>query len=216
MNHPAHGSRSAGFSLLEIVMVMALLALLASGIFGITVSTFELSAELKDHQDRSQSHLRLIEILEHNFLALPASGQIELKTSQFDLNYVNDLTIYQAPFLFQVANHNRGNVETVVIRTGKGRGGFVRVTLHHLDEEQTKRWQRKDYSVVDQVEPVILADRLRQFEWQFYDAHTRKWIPEWKFRSRRPTLIALNIAREGETQPQSYTFWIPPRHSVSS
>ncbi|MDF1814845.1 MAG: prepilin-type N-terminal cleavage/methylation domain-containing protein [Verrucomicrobiales bacterium] len=201
----------AGFSLLEMIMVLALVGLLASAIFGITIGTFQLSSEIREAQSRSEAKDRLIEILESNLLSLPAGAQIELTTTQTDGSYTNLLALGKCPLAFQRSGEDRGTVDGVVIQTGKGRGGFIRVTLHHLESEQWQAFERNDLSVFEEDDSIILAERLKQFRWQFFDPTTRRWVGEWKIKSRRPVLAELSYAHEGERDASKHIFWIPPR-----
>lgn len=201
----------AGFSLLEITMAMAVLVMLAAGIFAITVSTFQLSAELKDLQDRKSTKRRLVEILEANFEALPAATKFKLETTQEGSSYVSTLSLDQAPHAFRRSQHTQGAIQTVVIRSARGRGGFVRVTLHHLDKDNARQFTQGDSGVLDGQAFVVLADRLRKFQFEFFNSQTEQWVTRWDSATRRPGLIALAIAHEGETEDSRHVFWIPPR-----
>lgn len=211
MKRTVNHKHAGGFSLLEVIMVLAMMGLLAAGIFGIMTSTFQLSAELKAHQDRSQLQQRLIEIIEMNLMSLPATTRIELQTSQAASHYVNTLSLNSAPFAFQRSSEEQTSVQNVVIQSGRGRGGFVRVTIHYLDLDQARKFSQNDLTVLESAPSVVLVDRMKSFQWRLFDSATQRWLDVWHPTDRRPTLAELTYSFEGDSQDRKYLFWIPPR-----
>lgn len=194
-------------------MVLAIIGMLAAGIFTIIGSTFQLTSELKAHQDRNETKHRLLEIVETNLLALPAETRFELEVSQGGGLSTGAFRLGNAPLAFQQSGEIHNPVRDVVMRSGKGRGGFIQVTLHYLDRDQARRFEQNDRSILESAPSILLADRLRKFEWRLYDPRTQKWVKDWKSTDPRPSMAELSIAHEGDRTEQRMLFWIPPRRA---
>ena len=139
------------------------------------------------------------------FCPLQADTKVTLDSAQSGAGQVSVLRLKNAPFTFQLTGKSQSMVEDVVLRTDRGRGGFVRVTIHYLDSQQTRNYKGRVSSDLGNAHFVVLADRLRKFEWRLFDPARQRWESEWKREVARPSMAELTISHEGDTAEKKIT-----------
>lgn len=198
----------SGFTLMEMVIAMGVLALLLAGIFGVAKSTMELSSDLAANQERAMMRQNLIDYLRRSFRGLPGGAEIRLANRSVGGTYIPSLTIVNGGNSFSPGEALPP--ETGLELTAEQRpGGYLRVLLRVLDDQQTLalrsgqnvRPSKKDAS-------LALMDRVSKFEWKFYDPQTQRWENLWKD-ARRP-LMAEMLVQLDDGQAMRAVFWIPP------
>jgi len=207
--------RACGFSLLELSVTIAVLLILAGGIFGVTTGAFELSSEMKGFQEENLRRQRLVDLLRSNFESLPGVGQVELLSVETNGAYQTYLSFFNHPAAFRFGAQ-ASDVYQVVLATTLGTDGFLRVQLHYLDQEQSSILQRGDSSVLQSDASVMLSDRMKELSWRFYHPETEDYEDIWELRSGRPTLIECRFAFEGDERSETQVFWVPPRTPVAA
>lgn len=208
MTRTRHSLRDSGFTLMEMVIAMGVLALLLAGIFGVAKSTMELSSDLAANQERSMMRQNLIDYLRRSFRGLPGSAEIRLANRSDGGTYIPSLTIVNGGNSFSPGEALPP--ETGLELTAEQRpGGYLRVLLRVLDDQQTLAL-RSGQNVRPSKNDTSLAlmDRVSKFEWRFYDAQTQRWENLWRD-ARRP-LMAEMIVQLDDGQSMRAVFWIPP------
>lgn len=200
----------AGFSLLEIMMALAVFVIIASGVFAIAQGTMELSADMTTAQERSMIRQNFIEFLRSSFRRIPPEAEMVLEVTSDGGAYVPTISIYNGGDAMSpgAAISPEGSVELFARQIP---GGFLRIGLRMLDGEQTNARRlsgarRAARSGQEMVLPLI--EKAGRFEWKFLDGATGRWENAWKGPGR-PVMAECLFALDDGVETRS-VFWIPP------
>jgi len=206
---PAHGvaprRRPAGFTLIEVVLGIALMALLMGGIFAVARGALQVSSEVTGNQQYSMKIHSFLELLRRTFEEMPGNGQVTLLAS--GRGYESEVAFREFPLAFSWAGVPAGS-PAVVLKTIKGGSGWLQSRVYYLNEEQAEAYaesQRLDESGLN----LLLMDQMKMLQWRFYDQQTDEWVTEWDNTATRPSLIELNVEFLDGSDPLSVIYWIP-------
>jgi prepilin-type N-terminal cleavage/methylation domain-containing protein len=199
-----------GFTLLEIMMALAIFGIVAAGVFAIAEGTMDLTTSLKESQEAAMIRQNFIEFLRSSFRRLPADADITLEVKADGGKYVPTITIYNGGDAFApgAAISPEGSVELF----GRTRpGGYMRIGLRVLDGERTNARRinanfRPSRSGTDLVLPLI--ESAARFEWKFLDGGSGRWEKAWKGPGR--PVMAECLMSLGDGVETRTVFWIPP------
>ena len=179
MNHHPVRPRHSGFTLLELVMAMALLAIIVGMVFG-TART--LAGAWATRSCRSQNeemlHQAFFELLGQRFSALPGNTRFELKVEDSGSHYLSDLTLQNVPMSFTWGGQDR-IAKAVQLSTVKRRSGYLDIVLQVLRKRNPRRLRvhLRQYGALDK-EPfaeIVLLEDVAFFEWRVLDGRSMEW-----------------------------------------
>ena len=194
--------RTAGMTLLEVVLAMAIFALIAGGVHRIIGGSMQTAADLRSAHFRSNQVQTFFELLRETLRTLPAEAAIETRVDE--AGGLTSLLIRRAPTQLALGSA-AVDYRTRVLATDRGVGGRQRLLLQLEPEEETGPLLDRREEMPPAV--VLLAD-LRKVEWRFYERASATWLEAWTA-AERPALIELQIHLAGEAQPQVARFWLP-------
>jgi len=215
----ARASRSragaAGFTLIEVVLSLAITGMLLAGVFAVAQSATSMADEVASSQERAMLGQSFTGLLRRTFEQVPGNAKVELKiTSQGSGGAAqSDIIFRDYPLAFAWAGVEAG-AKTVIFRTQPDARGALAARILYLNEDQAEAYDGGKLSVDDDtVAALTLVDGLRFCQWYFWDERTEEWVEEWdpqKFANRRPSLVNLYLKFFGEdTAGENVTFWIP-------
>lgn len=184
-----------GFTLLEMVVVLTIVALLLSAIYTIASGTLTLADDVRRTQARENRQQAFTMFCEHQFGSLPASAVVGLKTIQEGGQYLSRIDIENVPSAFD----STPNCHLALYVEARP-GGGLRMML-----SCRKRGEAADIR-------VSLLDDVSRCEWRAFDPATSQWTTVWD-RSARPALIELSTGLAGDQK--RWMFWISPNESAS-
>ena len=233
---PAH--RHGGFTLLEVVIVLAIVGMLLSVIFSITQGTLTLADDIQRHQRRDSRLYAYIDFCEHLLTDLPATTALNIQTTQEGAAYLSKLELQNVSSPFDGAPQ-----QIVTMQTEPLTGGGMRMVLssRKMPDPQLPRSQPAAAEV-----KVVLFDNLSRCEWRAFDPASQRWTPLWSeqlqiaipapvptqpatapaapsapsaappppVRSLHPPMIELQFA-SGIDPSRRWVFWIPPNEAVA-
>lgn len=201
--------KTSGFTLLEMTLSVAILGLLAAGIFGLASGSIQLTSELGIKSDIQLARQRIVDLCRRNIEALPATASLELRPTPQELA-PTEIAFYNHPVAFRFGGSSLP-AAVVLSSRSDGAGGFM-LRVHYLNSEAAVDYQ-KGANIEQFVEnpSLPLIRNIRSFYWEFYDQQTDEWLAEWERNRGRPMFVALNLQMNGEAQPSRYVFWLPPR-----
>lgn len=205
---PAHPARAdAGFTLFEIVVVVAIFALLAGGIYATVNAALRATAVLSEENIEQQRLDALVNLLRRTFHNLPAntifSGGVRLQ----DGDGVPEIVLRDAPGAFNWGLSAPANA-TVFLGIRPRLGGGKELSLLQLAGSLTEL-ERRDALAGGGKWLKLLPD-LRSAGWRFYDRSQQDWVEEWPEGAERPPMVELNLELLGEKTARRYVFWLPP------
>lgn len=196
------------FTLLEMVLAMAAFALLLSAIFSLANGTIELSADLSYAQERAVLRQNFIDFLRRSLRTLPGDAEVRLKIRQSGSSYLPTINIVNGGTSLSPGEALPPDT-SIELFAEERPGGYLRVSLRYLDEEQTALMrQNQDPRLSRDQITIPLLDDVARFEWRFFDTRTDNWEKIWE-EGRRPLLCELNLKLDDGEETRA-VFWVPP------
>jgi len=196
-----------GFTLLEMMITLAIFVLLCAAIFGIVSGVLKGSAGLVDNQNRQDQVVALNAYLKNKLADLPAqSFLLSYRRGTGDglkLNGIvfggngGSIAIDATPQPNGLYLLRRG----ILPMTGSmPAGGGAAVVLPPgllQDEDATLDW-------------VPLIHDVKSIEWKFQQPTSTLWEEQWSNTANKPNIVEFTIQLAGDLQPTTMDFWIPP------
>ena len=92
--------RRRGFTLLELVIAMGLLAILVGMVFTTARTSLALGNTIVETQNEEMLHQAFFELLNRRFTSLPGNTRFDLKVQDSGSHYISDLTLQNVPLSF--------------------------------------------------------------------------------------------------------------------
>ena len=206
MHSPARSRKDgrSGFTLLEVVIVLFIVALVLAAVHSIAQGALTLADDVRRAQRRDARQQAFTTFGERLFAELPPSAALNMKTTQVGGQYLSSVELHDVPSPFN------GMPDMVVtLFTKPVPGGAVRMLLTCREKKQ-------------ELEPaaVVLFDDLASCEWRVFDPNTRQWATLWtepleeNARHAHPLLIEVMMTRV-DGQSARRVFWIAPNEVVT-
>lgn len=196
---------SRGFTLFEMVVVVAIFVLLAGGIYATVNAAVRASATLSEENLQVQRLNAFVALVRRTFHNLPATAQFSGGVRAEGGDGFPEIVLRDAPgvFAWGIGGPSSGTVLlTARPRLGGGREMALLLLPGSLGE-----MERRD--ALERGAWLRLLPDLRSVQWRFYDETQQDWVEEW-LEGNRPPLVELNLQLLGEDVPRKYVFWLPP------
>ncbi len=213
ITHPVRPRRH-GFTLLELVLALALLAMIVGMVFGTARSSLALGNNIVQTQNEEMLHQAFFELLNHRFSALPGNTRFDLKVQDSGSHYLSDLTLQNVPLSFTWGGQAR-IAKAVQLSTVKRRSGYLDIVLRYYEDEVLPDSASSFKSTLDNkpfAEIVLLTD-VAFFEWRVLDGRSMEWQYDWDLQGRLPLQVELTIAIGAKGEEIRQIFWIPPKQN---
>ncbi len=207
--------RHSGFTLLELVLAMALMALIVGMVFATARSSLALGNTIVQSQNEEMLHQAFFELLSQRFSALPGNTRLELKVEDSGSHYISDLTLQNVPLCFTWGGQER-IAKAVQISTVKRRSGYLDVILRYYENEILEGSASTFGSSLRDKEPfaeIVLLEDVAFFEWQVLDGRTMKWQYDWEVQGQLPLQLELTMAIGAKGDEMRQIFWLPPKQN---
>ncbi len=213
-NFPIPPSRQAGFTLLELVIALLLIALLVGMVFSTARSSLVLGNSVVQTQNEEMLHQAFFELLENRLAALPGNTRMDLKVTDAGSHYLTDLTLEQVPLSFTWGGQDR-TAKAIQISTVKRRSGFLDIVLRYYENEIIDP-ESSSTALADEQKPfaeIVLLTDLAYFEWRALDGRTMEFQYDWELPGRLPLQMELSCKFGASGEEIRQIFWIPPRQN---
>lgn len=193
-------SSEGGFTLIEVLLAVSLVAMMATLVFGslyVTTSAIDAARASSANEQIVRSTLRVMTD-ELSVGVSQASGPWMGINGQQDGQPADSIAfLTMGQFRGAESTKDTELVRIVYTREGERLLRFVRRNLYGLTDES--------------VEQVELASKVKAFNVRFYDSKTNLWVDEWDGRGRSGTpkalLIELTLQQEN-AEPQTVRQWV--------
>jgi len=207
--------RRCGFTLLELVIAMGLLAILVGMIFTTARTSLALGNTIVETQNEEMLHQAFFELLSHRFSALPGNTRFDLKSKDSGSHYLSDLTLQNVPLGFTWGGQTR-IAKAVQLSTVKRRSGYLDIVLRYYEDEiledsaatfKTSAGDKKPFA------EIVLLNDVAYFEWRVLDGRSMEWQYDWDQQGRLPLQIELTLAIGAKGEEIRQIFWVPPKQN---
>jgi prepilin-type N-terminal cleavage/methylation domain-containing protein len=217
-NSPISLHQRNGFTLLELVIALLLVALLAGMIFTTSHSTLMLGTNVVKTQNEEMLHQAFFDFMENSLSSLPGNTRMELVTTDSGSHYLTDLTLQNVPLTFTWGGEER-TAKAIRLSTVKRRSGFIDIVLSYYENEiieDESGLQAGNATQAADLEPfaeIVLLTDVAYFEWRLLDGRTMEYQYDWDLRGRLPLQMELICAFGADGGEMRHVFWIPPRQN---
>lgn len=191
-----------GFTLLETILAMAILATIISVIFAITHSSIGLSQTIISVQAQSRQQAALREYLQEVLTNIPSGARVSLSENDFQ----SMTLMIENPNSEFPANGRQQVAKQLWLSGVKDRDGLV-----SFDLEMSNQFEGETSTSAPAYYRAELINKLAYIRWDFYNASRDEWVPEWTPEMGRPTQIKFYYTFPEYPEEHMLYFWIPNR-----
>lgn len=216
----------AGFTLMEVILALTILALLSGTVFAIISTAVRTTARMRVVQNENDQVSHFIRLCRQAFQNLPATATVTLKIVETGVPHLQELTIGGAPESFGFGpNPISYKDATLGLRPDAAATEAAEDKLPVFNLSLT----REDIIPADpgQATPMVRAEadgllapddqgrvwmpllpNVASLTWRAYKNDEEQWLDEWES-SSFPLLVEMNLQLSGRSQPIRAVFTLP-------
>lgn len=206
---------SAAFTLIEIIIAVAILGMLMAGVYSVAKGAMNLSTATLESQEESMQTQSFVDLLRRTFEQMPGNAQIELKLdgSRATPTTRADVVFKEYPLAFTWTGVSAG-AKIVILRTEPESRGTMRARVIYLTEDEARDYE-EGKQPSDTAASLVLFGNIRGLQWNFLDDRVQpdgEWVETWdkqKYSTRRPSLVNLYLQIFDGSAAVNHVFWIP-------
>jgi len=207
--HPAAAKRG-GFTLLEMMITLAIFILLAAAVFGLMTGVLQSTSTLQDNQNRRDQIAALNAFLKKKLGEMPVSSTLgsyqrgngeELAQNGIIFGNANRATALDAKV--QANGYYALRLATCATAAGPGQSQDARQVLQQAvtTNDPTLAW-------------TPLIGDVKTLDWKFLDFNVTQWVDLWTG-ANKPNLVEFSMQTAGDLQPTTMDFWLPKIDAIS-
>ncbi len=199
MSLPAPRSSSqVGFTLVEVLVAIALLATIAAMVFGSLVTTTRVMDAAREHSAREQMARRILRVM---------ADEVSLSkgTDTFPWVGKNGMREGQPADTVAFLTMSDGVGMSILKETE-----MVRVVYTREGDRLVRFTRRNLYSLTDEsLDQVELANRVKAFNIRYFDAQGLVWTDEWLATGKMPKALLLEVTLQPpDADPWTVREWV--------
>ncbi len=202
--------KTAGFTLLEMVITLSIFILLAAAVFGIMTGVLQGASSLQDNQNRRDQIAALNAFLKKKLGEMPAgSALISYRRGDGEGLAQNGIILGQESLAVAIdAKVQANGYYTLRYATFTGAGANNLVN-----------WQLFEQAITNDDASINWSPLIRDIKavsWKFQDLNITQWLDQWNNASAKPNLVEFSTQLAGDSQPVTMDFWLPRIDPVSN
>lgn len=209
-NLPRRRPRPHAFSLIEVLLGLALFGILTGGIFAVQRGAMDMSTGIMERQGKTMRMHSFCELLRRNFESLPGNAKVVLLPTGGTASGLSDVAFTDFPLAFTWPGVPAGS-HSVIFRTERAPSGVgLQASLLYLDEEQTQDYEANKLDERKVLARLNLMEGIMTLDWQFFNDSTQVWETEWpRTQTARPSFVRMQLTHLDGQDPVNLYFWIP-------
>jgi len=199
----AKSSASRGFTLMEMMITLAVFILLVAAVFALMTGVLESTGSLQDNQNRKDTTAALNAYLKKKLTEMPVN------TTLASYQRGDGEGLVQNGIIFGTINF-----ATAIDATTQPNGLYTlrMANLSTAAESQQQDARQVLTQSVTTNDPTLVWTALMQdiktLDWKFLDFNQTVWVELWNSGSN-PNLVEFDMQPGGDQQPTTMDFWLP-------
>ena len=203
-NEGTRPARPGGFTLLEMMITLAVFILLAAAVFGLMTAVLESTSTLQDNQNRRDEVAALNAFFKKKLGELPAGSSLVTYQRGTGEGLVQNGIIFGTHDLataidgkVQANGYYALRLATFIAGTVQGQPQDARAILQQavISNDPTLTW-------------IQLMGDIKTLDWKFLDLNATVWVELWSG-PNNPNMVEFSMQPAGELQPTTMDFWLP-------
>ena len=206
----ARPSQAGGFTLLEMMITLAIFILLAAAVFGIMTGVLQSTSTLQDNQNRRARVAALNAFLKKKLSEMPVGSTL----TSYERG--NGEGLAQNGIIFGTAN-----LATAIDAKAQANGYYaLRLATFATAAGPGQPQNARDVlqQAVTTDDPTLvwtpLMGDIKTLDWKFLDFNATLWVDLWNS-SAKPNLVEFSMQPAGDLQPTTMDFWLPKIQAAS-
>lgn len=209
MKAPSPASTPRAFTIIEVVVGLALMAMLIGGIFSVQRGAMTVSREVVERETQTLKVHSFCELLRRNFEQVPGNAKVNLQFWGGAGSDLTEVAFTDYPLAFSWPGVKAG-AKTVLFRTERSVGLGLQAAILYLDEEQAAAWTKGQFDENKILGRLTIMDGIAALGWRFFNETTQEWDIEWPTtNTRRPSFVEMTLRFMDGDDPVVLVFWIP-------
>jgi len=187
-----------GFTLIEVLVAISLLATIGAMVFGSLMTTTQAIDTGRERAEREQTVRRILRVMAE-----------EVSLSQLDKTFpwtgVNGTQDGQPADTLAILAMSEG-VGNLAVKESE----TVRVVYTRERDRLIRFVRRNRYSLTDEsLDQVELANRVKGFNVRYFDGQSRVWTDEWRTNDKLPKALLVEVTFQSPgTDPWTVREWV--------
>jgi prepilin-type N-terminal cleavage/methylation domain-containing protein len=209
-SHPSSRRQASGFTLLEMMITLAIFVLLVGAVFGIMTGVLQGASTLQDNQNRRDQIEALNAYMNKKIGEMPATATLA------SYQRGDGEGLVQNGIIFGTANY-----ATAFDAKSQPNGYYtLRVTTFTTEggQDQPQDARQVLAQAVTTDDPTLVWSQLmtdiKTLDWKFLDFNVTQWVDIWSS-TTKPNLMEFSMQPADELQPATIDFWLPKLETVT-
>lgn len=225
MKPPVRNRSAAGFTLLEMVLGLTILAMLSGTVYSIISGAVQTAAKMRISQGENDQVSHFIRLCRQSFQSLPSTAGVTIKTADTSSGFP-ELTISGAPEIFSFGPNPISYKDTVIglrpdaAATEAAEDGQPVFNLSITREDIVPADPGQGSALVraggeELLEPdeqgrvwMPLLANVASLTWRAYKNDDEQWLDEWDG-ADLPLLVEMNLQLSGRSLPIRAVYTLP-------
>jgi prepilin-type N-terminal cleavage/methylation domain-containing protein len=206
----ARPPQANGFTLLEMVITLAIFILLAAAVFGIMTGVLQSTSTLQDNQNHRDQVGALNAFLKKKLGEMPVASTLN------SYQRGNGEGLAQNGIIFGTAN-----LATAIDAKAQANGYYaLRLATFATGAAQGQPQDARQVlqQAVTTDDPTLvwtpLMGDIKTLDWKFLDFNQTLWVELWNS-SGKPNLVDFSMQPAGDSMPATMDFWLPKIDAAS-
>jgi len=202
--------RTRGFTLLEMIITLAIFVLLAAAVFGMLTGIIESTGTLQDNQNRTDQISALNAYMKNKLEGMPvASSLVSYQRGDGEGLVQNGIVYGTANFASVIdAKVQANGYYTLRLAT-------FSTTSAPGEPQDARQVLAQDASSDDpSLVWTPLVKDIKTLDWKFLDFNQTQWVDLWTS-STKPNLVEFSLQPASDLQLTTMDFWLPKIDAIN-
>ncbi|MBM3857377.1 MAG: prepilin-type N-terminal cleavage/methylation domain-containing protein [Verrucomicrobia bacterium] len=198
--------KDKAFTILEVILAMAVLALLSGAIYAISMAAMQATRETLEEELTIRRLEGFLRITRDAFLNLPSNGSVYLDTASG--SGIPDLYFEKGSSLFGIPSLGGGTLVLAARPRPNGTRTFsvLRIPQNVQGSDRDQLYEKGNW--------ISLLPNVIKPHWSFF--RNGEWLDEWPQGAGRPQLVRLEMNLRALPHPIVATFYLPPTSGMGA